>query len=152
MEYQKSGMLVAGLSIAVINYCGCSNRKTISLPNAWSENECIQNCFGSISSVYGRTLAKGCSFDDSVSWPGEIFALASSKPRYNPPMERIQKYLASQGVGSRRQIDSMLQQGRISVNGKTAKPGDQIDGREKIAIDGKLLRLQRHLARPKILL
>ncbi len=67
-------------------------------------------------------------------------------------MERIQKYLANQGTGSRRQIDAMLQAGRISVNGKTAKPGDQIDGREKIAIDGKLLRLQRHLAKPKILM
>ena len=67
-------------------------------------------------------------------------------------MERIQKYLANQGAGSRRQIDAMLQQGRISVNGKVAKPGDQIDGREKIAIDGKLLRLQRQLARPKILM
>lgn len=67
-------------------------------------------------------------------------------------MERIQKYLANQGTGSRRQIDAMLQQGRISVNGKTAKPGDQIDGREKIAIDGKLLRLQRYVARPKILM
>ncbi len=56
MEYQKSGMPVAGLSIVVINYCGCNNRKTISLPNGRSENERIQNCFGSISSVYGRTL------------------------------------------------------------------------------------------------
>jgi 23S rRNA pseudouridine2605 synthase len=79
-------------------------------------------------------------------------ALTSSKPLYNPAMERIQKFLANQGIGSRRQIDSMLQEGRINVNGKPAKPGDQIDGREKIAIDGKLLRLQRHVARPKILL
>ncbi|MDH3387716.1 MAG: pseudouridine synthase [Gammaproteobacteria bacterium] len=67
-------------------------------------------------------------------------------------MERIQKILAGQGAGSRRQIDALLQQGRISVNGKPAKPGDQIDGREKIAIDGKLIRLQRHAARPKILM
>jgi 23S rRNA pseudouridine2605 synthase len=67
-------------------------------------------------------------------------------------MERIQKFLANQGAGSRRQIDAMLQQGRISVNGKTAKPGDQVEGREKIAIDGKLLRLQRHAAKPKILM
>jgi len=67
-------------------------------------------------------------------------------------MERIQKYLANQGTGSRRQIDALLQQGRISVNGKVAKPGDQIDGREKIAIDGKLLRLQRHVARHRILM
>jgi len=56
MEYQKPAMPVAWHSIAVINYYGCNNRKTISLPNGWSENERIQNCFGSISSVYGRTL------------------------------------------------------------------------------------------------
>ena len=73
-------------------------------------------------------------------------------PMYNPPMERIQKFLASRGAGSRRQIDSLLQQGRISVNGKPAKPGDQVEGREKFAIDGKPLRLQRHAARPKIML
>lgn len=67
-------------------------------------------------------------------------------------MERIQKFLAHHGAGSRRQIDALLQQGRISVNGKVAKPGDQVEGREKIAIDGKLLRLRRHEARPKILM
>jgi 23S rRNA pseudouridine2605 synthase len=67
-------------------------------------------------------------------------------------MERIQKFLANLGAGSRRQIDALLQEGRISVNGKVAKPGDQIDGREKIAIDGKLVRMQRHAARPKILM
>ncbi len=67
-------------------------------------------------------------------------------------MERIQKYLAHQGAGSRRQIDALLQEGRISVNGKVASPGDQIDGREKIAIDGKLLRLRKQEARPKLLM
>ena len=67
-------------------------------------------------------------------------------------MERIQKYLAGQGAGSRRQIDALLQEGRISVNGKTARPGDQVAGGEKIAIDGKLLRLQRFESKPKILM
>ena len=43
-------------SIAVIRYFGCNNRKTISLTNGQSENERIQNCFGSMSPVYGRTL------------------------------------------------------------------------------------------------
>lgn len=67
-------------------------------------------------------------------------------------MERIQKLLAHQGLASRRQIDLMLQQGRISVNGQTAKPGDQIDGREKIALDGKLIRIARVDSRPKLLM
>ena len=57
MKYQNSGMSVARPSIAVINYNGCNNRKTISLPNGRFENEYIQNCFGSISSVYGWTLS-----------------------------------------------------------------------------------------------
>ncbi|MEM7563025.1 MAG: 23S rRNA pseudouridine(2605) synthase RluB [Pseudomonadota bacterium] len=71
---------------------------------------------------------------------------------YTSLMERIQKYLAGQGAGSRRQIDGLLQEGRISVNGKTAKPGDQVAGGEKIAIDGKLLRLNRYESKPRILM
>ena len=67
-------------------------------------------------------------------------------------MERIQKLLAHQGVASRRQVDSMLQQGRITVNGKPAKPGDQISGREKIALDGKLIRITSHESRPKLMM
>jgi len=67
-------------------------------------------------------------------------------------MERIQKLLAHQGVASRRQIDQMLQQGRISVDGKLAKPGDQINGREKIALDGKLIRIANRESRPKLMM
>jgi len=48
-------------------------------------------------------------------------------------MERIQKVLAHHGAGSRRQIDKLLQEGRIKVNGKVAKPGDQLQGGEKVS-------------------
>jgi 23S rRNA pseudouridine2605 synthase len=67
-------------------------------------------------------------------------------------MERIQKLLAHQGVASRRQVDLMLQQGRITVDGKPAKPGDQISGREKIALDGKLIRITNLESRPRVLM
>src|SRR3989339_862634 len=40
---------------------------------------------------------------------------------------RINKYLASLGLASRRQIDRFLSQGRITVNGKIAQLGDKID-------------------------
>ena len=46
----------------------------------------------------------------------------------------------------------MLQQGRISVDGKIAKPGDQISGKEKIALDGKLIRIVNLDSRPKVLM
>jgi len=67
-------------------------------------------------------------------------------------MERIQKLLAHHGIGSRRQIDLWLQQGRIKVNGRVAKPGDQIDGSEKVALDDKPVRLGRHQIKPKVLM
>lgn len=67
-------------------------------------------------------------------------------------MDRIQKFLAHQGVASRRQVDQMLQEGRISVNGHTAKPGDQVSGKEKIALDGKILRINQTDLKPKLLM
>ncbi len=67
-------------------------------------------------------------------------------------MQRIQKFLAHQGVASRRQVDDMLQKGRISVNGQVAKPGDQVEGNEKIAIDGKIIRINLNQLKPKVLM
>ncbi len=67
-------------------------------------------------------------------------------------MERIQKVLAHQGIGSRRQIDKLLKEGRIKVNGKVSKPGDQLEGREKVSIDDKLIRLSRHIIKPKLMM
>ena len=67
-------------------------------------------------------------------------------------MERIQKVLANEGIGSRRQIDSLLQEGRIKVNGKVAKPGDQLEGGEKVFIDDKAVRLSRFILKPKLLM
>jgi 23S rRNA pseudouridine2605 synthase len=67
-------------------------------------------------------------------------------------MQRIQKLLAHHGVGSRREVDLWLQQGRIKVNGRVAKPGDQINGSEKVSLDDKPIRLGRHQIRPKVLM
>ncbi|MCP4488271.1 MAG: pseudouridine synthase [Gammaproteobacteria bacterium] len=67
-------------------------------------------------------------------------------------VERIQKFLAHQGLASRRQVDAMLQEGRISVNGKPAKPGDRVAGDEKIALDDKLIRINRTAFKPRLLM
>ena len=56
--------------------------------------------------------------------------------------ERIQKLLASAGVGSRREVDRWLQEGLISVNGVKAKPGDCASLGDKIRLRGHLLRLE----------
>jgi 23S rRNA pseudouridine2605 synthase len=51
--------------------------------------------------------------------------------------ERLQKLLARAGYGSRRQIESWIEAGRITVDGKAAHPGQGVAGTEQIRIDGR---------------
>ncbi|HKY00283.1 MAG TPA: S4 domain-containing protein [Steroidobacteraceae bacterium] len=57
--------------------------------------------------------------------------------------ERIQKLLAARGVGSRRQVEAWIAEGRVSVNGKPATPGQPVGERDDIRLDGRRLRLGR---------
>lgn len=54
--------------------------------------------------------------------------------------ERLHKYLAQRGYGSRRAIESWIAEGRITVDGTVAQAGIQVEGTEKIVLDGQLLR------------
>lgn len=54
------------------------------------------------------------------------------------PEIRLQKYLASCGVASRRQAETLIEEGRVTVNGVKAALGRKIDPRiDKVAVDGK---------------
>jgi 23S rRNA pseudouridine2605 synthase len=54
--------------------------------------------------------------------------------------ERIQKVLARSGAGSRREIEAWIKNRRLSVNGRVATLGDKITVRDKVHLDGELLR------------
>lgn len=53
--------------------------------------------------------------------------------------ERLNKYLASCGVCSRRDADRLIEQGRVTVNGMRASMGMQVSGTDRIEVNGKLL-------------
>ena len=56
--------------------------------------------------------------------------------------ERIQKVMAQAGVGSRRQIESWIKEGRINVDGKPAEIGQLITREQRFTLNGKPLRLR----------
>ncbi|QLB21657.1 23S rRNA pseudouridylate synthase [Vespertiliibacter pulmonis] len=57
--------------------------------------------------------------------------------------EKLQKILARAGKGSRREIEAVISQGRVSVDGKIATLGDRVlvSSSTKIRIDGHLVNL-----------
>jgi len=58
--------------------------------------------------------------------------------------ERLQKLIANAGYGSRRWVERLIEQGRISVNNKEATLGDKAIIDDKVTIDGRLIDLKRY--------
>jgi 23S rRNA pseudouridine2605 synthase len=56
------------------------------------------------------------------------------------PGERLQKVLAEQGLGSRREIESWIAAGRVRVNGQLAKLGDRVTPLDRVRVDGQEVR------------
>lgn len=53
----------------------------------------------------------------------------------------MQKLLAAAGLGSRREIETWIAAGRVTVNGRVAKLGDRAAPADDVAVDGKALNL-----------
>ncbi len=56
--------------------------------------------------------------------------------------EKLQKVLANQGLGSRREMERWIEAGRVSVDGQVATLGDRVEPTQQIRVDGHLLSRQ----------
>ncbi len=52
---------------------------------------------------------------------------------------RINKFLAEQGVASRRGSDQIVAEGRVTINGRRAVAGDDVGADDVVMVDGKTL-------------
>ncbi|MBR5047797.1 MAG: 23S rRNA pseudouridine synthase F, partial [Eubacterium sp.] len=50
---------------------------------------------------------------------------------------RLNKFLSDAGYCSRRQADRLVEEGRVSVDGRTATLGEQVEEGQKVYVDGK---------------
>lgn len=53
---------------------------------------------------------------------------------------RINKFLSESGYCSRREADKLLEEGRITINGKVPELGTKVTVSDEIRVDGKLIR------------
>ena len=58
-------------------------------------------------------------------------------------MPRLNKYIASTGICSRRKADELIEAGKVSVNGKIiTELGFYVREKDKVTVDGKIVRPQ----------
>jgi 16S rRNA U516 pseudouridylate synthase RsuA-like enzyme len=61
----------------------------------------------------------------------------NSKPEEPQFPMRINKYLAMEGRGSRRDMDEVIRKGKVLINGRRAVLGDKVNEGDKIEIEFK---------------
>ena len=66
--------------------------------------------------------------------------------------ERLQKALASAGLGSRREMETWISEGRVQVNGETAVLGSKVCARDIIKVSGKRVYIRFEDKRTRILI
>lgn len=55
----------------------------------------------------------------------------------NTEKVRLNKYLSETGICSRRDADRLIEEGKVTVNGKPAEPGMRVNDLDKIIVDGQ---------------
>ena len=60
-------------------------------------------------------------------------------------MQRLNKFIASSGLCSRRKADEYIENGDVVVNGRIVKElGFQVGPKDKVSVEGKLIKPQKH--------
>lgn len=55
--------------------------------------------------------------------------------------EKLQKVLARTGMGSRREMERLIETGEVAINGQTAKLGDRVSINDRVTVHGRLVKL-----------
>ena len=79
--------------------------------------------------------------------------MRTRRPRERPPGRkagksenadapvRVQKLLSAAGIGSRREVERWIREGRLMINGEVPELGTRLEPRDRITLDGRPVRL-----------
>lgn len=66
--------------------------------------------------------------------------------------EKLHKALATAGMGSRREMEQLIADGRVSLNGQIAKVADRVKPGDLVKVNGKVIRLGWKRQIPRVLI
>lgn len=69
-----------------------------------------------------------------------------------PASERLHKVLAQAGIGSRREMEAWIAEGRVQVNGEPAHVGQSVGPRDRVKVNGRLVNLHFSSRLPRVIL
>jgi len=79
-------------------------------------------------------------------------ARAQTPPAEPDRGDRLQKFLAEQGVGSRREMEARIAAGQVSVNGETAVLGQRVQPGDVVRVGGRGYKVAATARLPRVLL
>ena len=65
--------------------------------------------------------------------------------------EKLQKVLARAGIGSRREMERWIEQGRVKVNDQVATIGDRVSEKDRIKVDNKFISQRRTTPQQRVI-
>ncbi len=66
--------------------------------------------------------------------------------------EKLHKALSTAGLGSRRDMEALIAEGRVNVNGRPARVGERVRPGDLVKLNGRLVHLQWKKQLPRVLL
>lgn len=89
----------------------------------------------------------------TVRRPTTHFTKVAVDPNAPPePTQRLHKLLALAGLGSRRDMETLIASGRVTINGQTATVGAAVTQHDVVRVDSRPLRLSFEPELPQVLL
>jgi 23S rRNA pseudouridine2605 synthase len=81
---------------------------------------------------------------------GRHRAQESAQPA--PAPQKLHKVLALAGLGSRREIEGWIGEGRVTVNGLVAQIGQRVGSDDRVTVDSRPVRIRTSSPQPRVLL
>jgi 23S rRNA pseudouridine2605 synthase len=143
LPFMENGVAITGLSLVApqpeLQSDSSADASAVSEP-AWLDVETDANEEASGFNIQlGRTQLK--SFD------------AVQRVAFDPIlMPKLQKVLADAGIGSRRDMEALIESGNVTVNDAPAHTGQRVLGSDAIKVNGKLVQRKHTNKPPRVVL